>query len=351
MPHMPSTAFLVTLTALVPLTGAIAKDIAVTPEQIERLEIRLAEVRPASSETVAMLPGTVMPALNARISATAPFPGTVVQVHVLPGEKIAKGAALATIASRELLDARGQLAQAEAELQAAQAVADRKRSLADKNIGSATIAEEAEAHVAKIRSVVTQYKDAVSIGSIEVLDGGQYIIHVPAAGRVAHVDTMPGEPIAAMSAVVSVDTSDALWIDVQVPLSLAAEIKPGDLVQVVDGPQGKVVSVGQDIDKLTRSARLIASVPANSGLMPGQMVKLNIKKTAETGSLQIPSSAVAWISGKHHVFARTENGFSLKPVKVRGRSLDTATVSGEIAAGDMVAVSGLPQLEAILGGN
>jgi cobalt-zinc-cadmium efflux system membrane fusion protein len=41
----------------------------------------------------------------------------------------------------------------------------------------------------------------------------------------------------------------------------------------------------------------------------------------------------------------------LKPVKVRGRSLDTATVSGEIVAGDLVAASGLPQLEAILGGN
>lgn len=350
MPHQLVRPFLASISAMALSLGASAKDIAVTPDQIQNMQIRLEHVRVATSETLALLPGTVIPALNARISATAPFPGTVVQVHVLPGQKVKKGDALATIASRELLEVQGQLAQAEAELQAALAVANRKRQLADKRIASETLATEAEAHVAKIRSVVAQHKAALSIGSIEPLDGGQYVIHAPAAGRLAHVDTMPGDPIAAMAAVVSVDTSDELWIDVQVPLSLAAQIKPGDRVQVVDGPEGEVVSVGQDIDKLTRSARLIATVPANSGLLPGQMVKLTLKKAAQTRALQVPSSAVAWISGEHQVFARNPNGFSLKPVKVRGRTLETATISGEIAVGDLVAASGLPQLEVILGG-
>lgn len=350
MAHMFPTLLLVTATALVPLNGAMGKDISITPDQIERLEIKLAAVRPAKTETLAMLPGTVIPALNARVSATAPFPGTVIQVHVLPGQNVAKGDALATIASRELLDAQGQLAQAEAQLQAAVAVADRKRYLADKKISNETIAAEAEAQVTKVRSVVAQQKAAVSIGGIEARDAGRYVIRSPADGHIAHVDTMPGEPITAMAAVVSVDTTDALWIDVQIPLSLASQIKTGDLVQVIDGPEGKVVSVGQDIDKLTRSARLIAAVPDNSGLLPGQMVKLNIKKIAETGSLQVPSSAVAWISGEHQVFTRSDNGFSLTPVKVRGRSIDTATVSGALTPGESVAASGLPQLEAILDG-
>lgn len=351
MPQVSRLSLVAAIIALAVPPEAIAKDIALTPVQIERLDIKLAQVRPADFEALALLPGTVIPALNARISATAPFPGTVVQMHVLPGQKVTKGAALATIASRDLLEAQGQLAQAEAELEAALAVANRKRFLADKQIASTTLADEAEAHVAKVRSVVAQHKAAVSIGGIKANDSGQYVIHAPAEGRIAHVDTMPGEPIAAMAAVVSIDTSDALWIDVQAPLSIVTEIAPGDLAQVVEGPQGKVVSAGRDIDKLTRSARLIASVPDNSGLLPGQMVRITLKKSAQAGTLQVPSSAVAWIQGEHQVFARNESGFSLRPVKIRGRSIDTATVSGEISAGDLVAATGLPQLEAILGGD
>jgi membrane fusion protein, heavy metal efflux system len=351
MPHQLVRSLLLSTSALAFAVHASAKDIVVSADQIQNMEIKLEQVRPAVTETLALLPGTVMPALNARVSATAPFPGTVVQVHVLPGQTVKKGDALANIASRELLEVQGRLAQAEAELQAATAIAERKRLLVDKKIANVTLANEAEAQVAKIRSVVEQHKAALSIGSVEPLDGGQYVIRSPAAGRLAHVDTMPGDPIAAMAAVVSVDTSEELWIDVQVPLLLAAQIKPRDRVQVIEGPEGVVVSVGQDIDKLTRSARLIATVPSNSGMLPGQMVKLTLKRTAQSGALQVPAGAVAWISGEHQVFTRTANGFSLKPVKVRGRTLETATISGDIAAGDMVAASGLPQLEVILGGN
>jgi len=38
---------------------------------------------------------------------------------------------------------------------------------------------------------------------------------------------MPGDTIAAMGAVVTVDTSNELWVESQVPASLVALIKPG----------------------------------------------------------------------------------------------------------------------------
>ncbi len=350
MPHMPSIALLAMLSALVPLSGAIAKDIAVTPDQIQQLEIKLEPVRPAVNAPLAVLPATVIPAQNARVAATAPYSGTVVQMHVLPGQKVQQGDPIATIASRDLLEAQSQIAQSEAELQAATAIADRKRQLADKNIMSATMAQEAEAQVAKVRAVLAQHKAAVAIGGIESRDGGQYVIHAPAAGTIAHVGAMTGEPISAMSAAVSIDTSDEVWLEAQIPAAMVSRIRVGDMVEVVDGPRGKILSIGHNIEKLTRSAQLIASVPAESGLMPGQMVKLNLLQSAEAGTIQLPASAVAWISGEYQIFTRNENGFSMKPVSLHGKSLNTATISGEVAAGDMVAASGLPQLEAILSG-
>lgn len=351
MPHYRSIFGIVCAVAAIPAAPCHAKDLTVSPEQIARLEVRLEEVRPAVHEAVAVLPATVIPALNQRVAATAPFAGTVVQVHVLPGQQIKEGDQVATVASRDLLEARGQLAQSEAELQAAIAVAQRKRFLADKSIANPYLAEEAEAQVAKIRAVVTQHKAAVSIGGIKASEGGRYTICAPAAGQVAETAAMTGEPIAAMASAVSIDTSKDLWLDVQLPAHLVDRLQVGDDIQVVDGPVGKVISIGRNIDKTTRSVRLLAAVPAGSGLLPGQMVKLSLLHTSPTGALRVPASAVAWIGGEYAVFSRSAEGFTVKPVSLRGKTLDAATISGDLAAGDKVAATGLPQLEAILSGN
>lgn len=336
--------------AFCPAFAAAAKDIAVTPAQVENLEIKLAETRPATSEAVALLPATVVPAMNEHIAATAPFSGTVVQVHVLPGQYIKKGDPLTTLASRELLETLSQLAQSDAELQAAKAIAERKRTLADKNIYSPTMAAEAEAQVAKIEAVINQHKKAVSMGGIKLGENGHYTIVASSDGRIDEVPAMPGDAVQPMGPVATFDTSERIWVEAQVSADLVSKIRPGDMVQVVDGPEGEVVSIGGSLDKMTRSAMMLASLPGDSGLMPGQMVTVTVVRTAVTGSLQVPASAVSYINERHAVFVRQAEGFRLATVTVSGRSPQGATVTGELASGEMVAASGLPQLEFMLEG-
>lgn len=327
----------------------VTRNIAVTAQQIERMDIKVAPVRPTSTQAVALLPGTVVPALDARLVAAAPFAGTVVQVHVLPGQNVTKGRPLATISSRELLDAMSQVAQAQAELQMAEATARRKRTLADKSIQSPTLAEEAEAQVAKIKAVLEQHKRALSIGGIAVAEGGRYAITAPADGRIVESAIMPGDKVDAMAAAVTLDTSGELWIEAQVPSDLATRINPGDRIQIVDGPEGKVISIAGALDRMTRSARMLASVPAGSGLMAGQLVTVSVVQEAATGSLAVPDSAVARVKGQHGVFVRNDTGFALVPVKVAGRSLKDATILGDVPGNAQVASSGLPELEQMLG--
>lgn len=350
MPRSILTLPLLALNVLAPALAAEAKDIAVTPAQVERLEIKLEDVRPATTEAVALLPATVIPAMNARVAATAPFAGTVVQVHVLPGQIVSKGDPLATLASRELLEAMSQLSQSEAELQMAEAVAQRKRALASKNITSPTLADEAEAQVAKIRAVIERHSKTIALGGITLGEGGQYTIRSPASGKVVESHAMPGETLNAMAAAVTIDASDELWLEAQVPADLVGRIRTGDTVQVIGGPVGKVVSIGGSLDKMTRSATMLASVPANSGLLPGQMVTLSVLRPTETGGLEVPASAVAWIGEQHTVFVRNVAGFTLTPVTLRGKSPLGATVAGDLSPGQQVAATGLPQLEFLAAG-
>lgn len=336
--------------AVVPVTLAQAKDVSLTAEQVQRLDIRVERVRRAESEAVAILPGTVVPALNARIVATAPFAGTVKQVHALPGQRVLKGAPLATISSRELLEAQSQLSQAEAELQMAEAVANRKRALVDKNFQSPAVAEEAEAQVAKVKAVIEQHTRTLALHAITLGQGGEYTLPVPQDGIVVEASAMPGDKVDAMAATLTLDTSTELWIEVQVPASLVSSIKPGDAIQVVGGPEGRVVALGGSLQRTTRSASLYASVPADSGLLPGQLVSISLSRATVTGALSVPATAVTRFADKNAVFVRNDGGFTLTPVEVRGQSMKVATIVGDVPADAQVAASGLPQLEQMLQG-
>ena len=325
------------------------RDLAVTPAQIERMAIRTQAVKPTDEQVIAVLPGTVVPALNARIVAAAPFAGTVLQVLVLPGQTVKKGDAMARISSRELLETAAALAQARAELQVAEATARRRRDLADTNIQSPTMAEEAEAHVRKFEAVIEQHKLALAIGGIVTTAPGAYTIIAPNDGQVVEAKVMPGDKVEAMDPTIISDTSDELWIEAQLPGHLVSSVALGDRIRITGGPEGKVVSVSGSLDKMTRSAKLTARVPPNSGLLPGQMITLSLIQKAATGALSVPASAVANIENDEGLFVRSDTGFKLVPVEVTGRSTAQATVLGDIATDAQVAASGLPQLEQMLG--
>ena len=331
-------------------TGASANDVVISPSQVEQLDIALTRVKPATKQAVAVLPGTVVPASNARITAAAPFAGTVLKVDALPGQLVRKGDPLITVLSRDLVEAHGNLAQQEAELQRVAAVAGWKRDLADKKILSMSIAEEAEAHVRKTEAAIAAQKRAFSIGDITMGEGGRYTIVAPEDGKIVIASVQPGSPVAAMAAAVTVSTSDELWIEAQLPADLVQQVRPGDPVQISDTLEGTVLSVGGTLDSVTRSATLLATIPAGSPLIAGQLVSITLKRPAETGSYEVPASSVAWVNNAHVVFTRSTDGFALTPVVLKGKSRTSATVTGALTPDQQIAASGLPQLEALLQG-
>jgi cobalt-zinc-cadmium efflux system membrane fusion protein len=329
--------------------GAFGAEVAVTQGQVDRLEIRLEEVRPATEEAIALLPGTIIPPMNTRIAVPAPFAGTVVSVDVLPGEEVAAGRPLMTIASRELVETLSQLRQAEANLSAAQAVAQRYKSLVEKNIASPTRAAETEAQATGLKAVVEEHKRLVSLGNIKSNPDGSYALTAQHAGRIVEAIVAPGASITAMAPAVVMDTGDELWVEAQLPASLMGKVRAGDTIRLENGTTGKVLSVSHSIDPKTRSAILTGSIPAQSGFVPGQMVTIGVYRQAALSGLDVPADAVVWVQGDPTVFVRTAAGFEALPVTLKGKTLHNATIEGSLTAGQKVAVSGLAQLENMIG--
>jgi cobalt-zinc-cadmium efflux system membrane fusion protein len=271
-------------------------------------------------------------------------------VDVLPGQTVEQGRTLMTIASRELVETVSRLRQAEANLSSAAAVAERYRGLAEKNIASPTRAKEAEAQRAGLHAVVEEHRRLVALGNIKTKADGSYALVAQKAGRVVEANVTPGASIDAMEPAIVFDTSDELWVEAQLPASLIGKVRAGDTIRLENGTTGKVLSVSHSIDRKSRSAVLTGSIPAQSGFVTGQMVTLGVHRKAALGGLDVPAEAVVWVHGQPTVFVRTEAGFDSLPVTLKGKTLHGATIEATLKPGQKVAVSGLAQLENMIGG-
>lgn len=328
----------------------VAGELALTTEQIKRLDIKVADVRAATKSIVTTLPATIVPPLNTRIAITAPFSGTVLTVQVLPGQPVREGETLVALASRDLSEAIVRLKQAEADLQAAEVLARRQRDLFQKDLVSSNKVGEAEAQVEKVRALVRENQRLLTIGNIKIKPDGSYALTAPKDGRIVEVKATPGAALQAMDAAAVVDTSRELWLQAQLPAQMVGAVAVGDKIELPNGDAGKVISVGIALDSVTRSTTLIAELPASPQHITGQTTFITVVKPPPGDQFEISTDAISWIGDVAHVFVQTAGGFTPAHVVVKGRTAVDATVEGDLRPGQKLAVSGLAQLEKMMGG-
>lgn len=321
-----------------------AAEISSEAQNLDRYGIRTTPAQEAHQATLSVLPGVIMPPRNTRIGITAPFAGTVETITALPGLQVKKGEKLATLLSREVIETASQLRQAESELEALQAVAHRYRTLADKKIAAENRAEEAEAQVRRALAVVEEHRRLLSVGTIALEDQGRYALKAPADGRIVDVGIEIGESVEAMKPVLKIDTSNRLWVEVQLPLSLVGKVEPGDTLKVGE-EMGKVLAISREVNPKTRSVTMLGELAEGAPFVSGQLVTVKIVKPVATGAIEIPARALAYVDGEPSVFVKTGTGFARKPVTVHGQAVETVSVSGDLEAGAQVATSGLVVLE------
>jgi len=337
----------VLLAALLLSTSAVqAAVISVTPQQMQRLGIRTAQARPATSLPAVSVLGRVTPAPDSRIPVSAPFAGSVQSLLRLEGERVKKGEALAVIASSDAGAALGRLQGQEAQYRSALAAADRARALVKEGIAPQSRAEEAIAVEQAAAAELAASRSAMARAT-RTPDGGYRLI-APQDGRIATVQVRVGDQVSAMQLLITLDTRSELWVEGALPASAVGRIAPGDGVRV-DGMAdvtGEVVAAGTFIDPKTRSATMRARITSPGSLVGGQTVRLTLTRKAEAGSISVPRTAVIELPGGPAVFVARSGGFEAMPVRVLARGPAEATVSGKLGASDRVAISGLSELKA-----
>ncbi len=323
--------------------SSYATPVNLSPAQERAMGLRTAVTAVASVAPLASLPATVSPAMNGRVVVAVPFPGLVLRVDVLEGAEVRAGQGLAVLFSQQALQAGSELAQASAELKAAQAAEARTRTLAREGIIAGARAEEASARASQARAVAAEKSRLLAAAGGRGARAGEYVLRSPIAGRVAQLNLAPGAGVDSMTAAAVIDRTDKLWVEARIPAALAAQVSVGAVVEA-DGARGRVVAVGSAVDPRTRSVVLRAELPPGAGPMPGRTIHVTVYGKAPSGAVAAPRSAVVTLDGRPSVFVRTAKGFDARPVTIVGQSGTTAVITG-LSPGVQVVAVGASQLK------
>lgn len=339
---------LVAFCVVFPAFPAAARLLSVSPQQMQRLDIRTAPVARAASQPVVSVLGHVTPAPDARVPVAAPFAGTVKSLVRLEGESVKAGDALAVIVSADMHAALAKLKGQEAHARSTRAAAQRAKALVAEGIAPASRAEEANAEAATAAAELNALRSATARAS--GASGGEYRLLAPAAGKVASITMAVGESVTAMQPVAAIQTGDAVWVEGSLPAVMIGQVAPGDAVRVEGSDaMGQVMAAGSSMDPKTRSAMVRARLQQPGRLVSGQTVRLAITRKAESGSFTVPRAAVVTLGKSDAVFVARSGGFESVPVRLLARGPGSATIAGVLRAGDRVAVRGVSELKALAG--
>jgi cobalt-zinc-cadmium efflux system membrane fusion protein len=329
----------------------------IKPDMLRDIRVTTApvEVRPGG-EGVQLL-GELRVNEGAYAEVGTPIVCRVVSVLVAPSQAVTKGQELAVLQSVDIGEARGESITAQARLDLAKKILERKRSLAAENIVPAREVQEAEANVATAEADVRASRAglrALGAGD-EPSDSSELTLRSPIAGTVIERAAIQGQLAEPAQPLFRIGDMSRLWLVVHaferdaVRLSVGS---PGRLTfAALPGRAftGKVTLIGKQVDASSRTIPVRLEVGNSEQLLrPGMSATawVPVGKSSEK-VIAVPVAALQRIENAWVVFLpKAQDTFEMRAVG-RGRDLGTEIeiVSG-LKAGEQVVVEGAFLLKA-----
>jgi membrane fusion protein (multidrug efflux system) len=237
---------------------------------------------------------------------------------------------------------RAELAQAEAELELAQANARRAQDLYARGAGSAVARDQA---VATLRTATA----AVELGRARL---GKFRLVAPFDGIVGLRRVSPGEFVNVGADIVNLESIDPIKLDFRVPEVFLSRIRVGQrLVVTVDAfPDrtfpGEITAIDPAIDPVGRSIAVRASLPNRDGLLrPGLFARVRLTLREEPQAIVVPEAAIMPFGGRMLVMKVVDGKAQPQPVTLGLRREGRVQVTEGLAPGDVVVTAGQMKLQ------
>ncbi len=321
--------------------------VALKPADAPAAGVELAQVERGGGIDL-LLPGRVAVAVNAQSVVAAPLDGTIVDIHVAVGSKVAKGAAVASIRSPEGGAIRAEVDAAKAALEAAEALDVRNKHLFDEGViprqeWEATRAATLTAQ-AQVRAAESQ---AAAMGAPTTR--GVAVIRSPISGVVTRIPATPGSVLDDGMEIATVVDVSKTELAFDAPPASVNLIALGSRVEARwtggDAIVGEITGVAPGLASAggTVRARIIGSAPPPGTAISGRLVG------GSGNVLTVPSESVQTVESAPSVFVAEADGFRTHTVVPGNTSNGRTEIISGLTGDEQIAGKGAFLLKAELG--
>ena len=234
---------------------------------------------------------------SAQATVASPVGGLISEIRCAEGARVARGDILFRLDGR-LNDVA--VTRAEQAVAFAEAAFRRQQQLGAGEATSLRLYQEAEAALASARS------------DLRAAEAQRALLNVaaPLSGTVVSLRAKPGDSVDPTTVLAEIVDLDRLVVTTQVRAARIREVKPGQVVELLDAPSseptasappvghGLVAYVGAVVDPKTDTVTVRASVPRGTGLRPGQFVEVRILIAERPDCLAAPVEGLVTEDGK-----------------------------------------------------
>ncbi|MFZ5999198.1 MAG: efflux RND transporter periplasmic adaptor subunit [Bacteroidota bacterium] len=319
------------------LQAEIAKEGGDATATVKAKDVVVAELATRKFDHYVKTQGSVESEENILVSAKSM--GVITHVSVREGEMVSKGQTLAQIDNTLIV--RG-IEEMKSQLELANTVFERQKNLWDQKIGTEVQFLQAKTNKESLEKRLASMQEQNEMSKIKA----------PVSGVVDELNVKVGQNIApGMPAARVVNNSD-LKITASVSEVYATQLKQGNKVIVyfpdIDKTlEAKLTFVARNIDQLSRTFAVEASLASTSDLRPNMTAVIKIVYDTAPSALVVPINLVQNINGEKVVYVAESKGKQTiarkKVVTVEGVFDNLAQVSG-LSAGDKLITVGFQGL-------
>ncbi len=333
-----------------------AEEVRISARQIQAMGVEVAAPKGVDDAAGNSLPGQVVVPNNQLHIVAAPVGGLVETLAAAASQPVRKGQLLARLQSPALADIQRGFLQAAAQMQLAADTLARDEKLFREGIVAESRYRAAQGHHAESAAQLAERRQALKLAglgeaALERLQknaalSGTVDILAPADGVILEQMALAGQRVEAAAPLYKLARLKPLWVELQVPLDLAAAMSGGESVKIpAFQAGGKVIAVGRSVAEGSQTVMVRAEVTQGAErLRPGQFVEAEVISASAGKQWRVPSTALLRDGNRTSLFVQSTNGFRLQPVKVLAETAGGLLVGG-LNGGERIAVRGVAALK------
>ncbi len=345
------------LLALLVSPAGAGEPLVLQAAQIRALGIETALVGQADQLRQSVYPARVLvPNEQMRVVA-APVGGMLEMLAVAPGASVKKGQVLARLASPQALELQREALQAGSQSALLRQSLKRDEQLFAEGLIAESRLQATRAATNQAAAQASERQQGLALAGIAPGKLGPFLaLTAPIDGIVLEQGGQLGQRVEAATLIYRIAKLTPLWLEIQVPLPVAATLKEGMAIKLADRDiNGKLIAIGRAVDPASQTVLLRAEVAKGAeALSAGQVLEVEIASQASKQQQHLPAAALVRHEGKTYAFVQTASDdqgvrFAARPVQVVSQGGDSVLVDG-VQAGERVAVKGVSGLKAMLTG-